>query len=100
MKDPHVEARFQEIDAAILKAKSSSAGDIHLQAFLASFLVVLICGCYEDSVEHLRAIRAGKAGDAEVQNFISDTVDQSFRSPKFENIKKLIGRFSEAYRKA
>ena len=67
MKDPYVKARFQEIDAAIQKAKSSSAGDVQLQAFLASYLVVLICGYYEDSVEYLVGVRAGKAGDADVQ---------------------------------
>ena len=74
MKDPYIIARFQEIDAAIQRAKSSSAGDHYLQAILASYLVVLISGYYEDSVEYLVAVRAGKAGDAEVQNFVKESL--------------------------
>jgi hypothetical protein len=100
MKDTYLAARFQEIDAAIQKAKSSSAGDVHLQAFLASYLVVLISGYYEDSVEYLVGVRAGKAGDADVQNFVKECVEKVFRSPKFDNIKDLIGLFNESYKKA
>ncbi|HKZ52973.1 MAG TPA: HEPN domain-containing protein [Candidatus Acidoferrales bacterium] len=100
MKDAYLDARFQEIDASIQKAKSSSAGDVQLQAFLASYLVVLISGYYEESVEYLIGVRAGKAGDADVQSFIRECVGKIFRSPKFENIRDLIGLFNETYKKA
>ena len=99
MKDPYVEARFQEIEAVMQKAKSSSAGDVHLQAYLASYLVVLISGYYEDSVEHLVGVRAGKAGDADLQNFVKECAGKVFRSPKFENIRDLIGLFNISYKK-
>ena len=100
MKDAYLAARFQEIDTAIQKAKSSSADDVHLQAYLASYLVVLISGYYEDCVEYLVEVRAGKAGDADVRSFVRACVEKVFRSPKFENIRDLIGLFNESYKKA
>lgn len=98
MKDPYLVARFLEIDAAVQKAKSSSASDVQLQALLASYLVVFIVGCYEDCVEYLVGLRAGKAGDPEVQNFVKESVSQIFRSPKFDNIRDLVGQFSDTYK--
>ena len=100
MTDPYIVARFQEIDAAIQTAKSYSVGDHHLQAILASYLVVFISGYYEDSVEHLVGVRAGKAGDTDVQNLVKECVGILFRNPDFSKISELIGRFNERYKKA
>lgn len=100
MNNPYLVDRFREIDAAIKQARASSAGDHRLQASLASYLVVLIAGYYEDSVEHLVEVRAGKSGDTDVQNFVRECVHRSFRNPNFEQINELIGHFSGSYKKA
>ena len=100
MKDPYVEARFQEIDTAIQRSKLSSADDVYLQSCLASYLVVLISGYYEDTVEHLVGVRAGKAGDPDLQNLVKELVSYSFKTPNWESIKRLIGLFNnESYKK-
>jgi hypothetical protein len=100
MKTTYLKSRFSQIDLAIQKAKTSSSGDAELQAFLASYLVVMISGCYEDCVEHLVAERAAKAGDKEVEAFVRDCVDKQFRNPKFDAIKDLIGQYSPAYKQS
>ena len=97
MNNPYVVARFAEIDAAIQKVKASAGIDIEVQAFLASYLVVLICGIFEDCVEYLVGDRAAKCNDKEVEHFVRECVSQFFRSPKFEYISKLVSLFSDAY---
>lgn len=99
MKNPYLLSRFAEIDAVILKAKSPAAADLELQAYLASYLVVLIAGIFEDCVESLVGRRAAKAGDQEMEQFVRESVSKSFRSPKFEYIKELMALFSDSYRK-
>jgi len=100
MKHKYVQSRFSEIDAAITKAKSSTASDIELQAYLASYLVVLICGIFEDCVECLVGERAAKAKDQEMEHFVRECVATYFRNPKYEYIARLMGLFSDSYKKS
>jgi RiboL-PSP-HEPN len=100
MKTTYLKSRFSQIDLAIHKAKTSASGDVELEAFLASYLVVMISGCYEDCVEHLIAKRAAKAGDKEVEAFVRISVDKMFRNPKFEAIRDLVGLYSASYKQS
>lgn len=99
MTNAYLVSRFAEIDAVIQKVKSSPGVDLELQAYLSSYLVVLICGIFEDCVEYLAGERAAKSGDKEVERFVRECISQFFRSPKFEYVCKLVGLFSDSYKK-
>ncbi len=97
MNDPYLKAWFGRLDGAIKKAKSTATGDAELEGFLASYLVVLASGAYEECVEHLFRNRAGKSGDQEVRSFVHNTLHRSFRNPDFDKIVETLRDFSDSY---
>ena len=97
MKNAYLQAWFGRLDAAIQKAQAAAQGDHELESFLASYLVVLISGAYEDCVEYLLAERAAKANDPELRNYVEVTLNRSFRNPKFERIMEILSCFSSRY---
>lgn len=97
MKTPYLQAWFARLDAALSKAQAAAKGDHELENFLASYLVVLISGAYEDCIEYLLGQRAGKSNDPELQNYIQIALDRSFRNPRFQRIKEVLQDFSGTY---
>ena len=97
MKSPYLQGWFARLDNALRKARAAAKEDTELEPFLASYLVVLISGAYEDCIEHLLGERAGKSRDEEVRNFIQVTLDRSFRNPKFDQIVQVLQAFSDSY---
>lgn len=97
MKNQYLVAWFARLDAAIQKAQASGKGDLELESFLASYLVVLISGAYEDCVEYLLGERAAKANDPELRKYVQVTLDRSFRNPTFKRVKEILGDFSSSY---
>ncbi len=97
MRTPHLVNQFAYVDRVLAKCLSWRAGDAELASYLSSYLVVMLSGVYEDCIEHLLSLRAGRAGDPEVSAFVAKTVDKTFRNPTFDKIVGILGKFSQQY---
>lgn len=91
-----VKTEFDSIDEAIKKVEHHT-GDAEIASYLSSFLAVMVCGVYEDCIEHLICQRAAKAQDTEVYQYIKSTIAESFRNPKFVCIVEILTKFSRGY---
>lgn len=96
MITPYVVGRFAYVDGVIAKCLANSS-DVELASYFSAFLVVLLSGMYEDCVEHLLALRAAKAGDVELAQYVSKTIGEIFRNPTFGKIVEILGKFSQQY---
>ena len=71
--------------------------DAQLKSHIAKYLTVLISGVYEDIIENffIEYLERERVSNA-ISQYISKTIDRSFRNPKIENIKDLLKKFSRA----
>lgn len=88
MKSEYLKDKFALIEENTKTAEKVK--DPKIASMLSDYLVVSISGIYEDCIEHLFIQRAGKNNDKEIQNLVKTFIDQHFRNPKYENIKKLV----------
>lgn len=75
----------------------SNASDLE-KSYLAKFLVVFICGIYEEVIETIVNEGVDKFGSSEVSNYIKESLHNTFRNPDLPNIKGLLGKFSEKWK--
>jgi len=104
MKHPYLQQRFADIDAilvhgrsivdSIVAASATKTADLPTQHYLGGYAVVAICGIYEDCIEKMFSIRAGKAGDADLEHFMEKTMDALFRNPDYAKIKGFLNRLN------
>lgn len=96
IRDQYVRDKFALIKEAIKRIEKFD-GDRKIAIDLESYLVVLISGVYEDCVEYLINRRVDQVGDVEVSAFIEKTLDVQLRNPNWENLTKILGRFSKKW---
>lgn len=68
------------------------------KSYLAKFLVVFICGIYEEVIETIINEKASKCNDLEISNYIKISVDKTFRNPDMSKIKELLGKFNDVWK--
>lgn len=97
--ESYLRTRFAEIASALARGGRWGAADPVLNVYLAGYLVVMVCGVFEDCIEHLVRVRAEKPGDVELATFVSGSVGQRFRNPNNEALVGLLRQFGDNYRK-
>lgn len=98
MKSSQAEKIIEKINLAIKDINSfPNVSDLE-KSYLAKFLVVFICGIYEEVIETIVNERASKCGDSEISNYIKKSLDKTFRNPDMVNIKGLLGRFNNNWK--
>ena len=65
-----------------------------VEAFLVQYLLVVICGEYEQTIESFIEQRAERAGDDHLTSFVKAATGARFRNPKTSDISGLLGWFS------
>lgn len=98
MKSKQAEQLIEKIDQAIKDTLSFQNISALEQSYLAKFLVVFICGIYEEIIETIINERASKCNDSEIVNYIRESVGKDFRNPDMGNIKNLLGRFNNSWK--
>jgi hypothetical protein len=104
MNHPYLQQRFADIDAilaqgrsivaSIIAASPTKTADNPTQHYLGGYAVVAICGIYEDCIEKMFSVRAGKAGDADLEHFMEKTMDAQFRNPEYGKLKGFLNRLN------
>ncbi|MGA3094170.1 MAG: HEPN domain-containing protein [Dehalococcoidales bacterium] len=98
IREQYVKDKFAQIQEAFKRIERfKSTGDAKIVLDLESYLVVLISGAYEDSLEYLIKKRAGKAGDKEISAFVEKTLEADFRNPNWESLTNILKRFSRKW---
>lgn len=98
MKSTQAEKIIGKINLAIKDINSfSNISDLE-KSYLAKFLIVFICGIYEEVIEVIINEKADKCNDSEIINYIKKSLDQTFRNPDMGNIKGLLGKFSVSWK--
>lgn len=82
-----------ELCKAHVKLHQSELPEI--DSFLAQYLVVLIAGVYEETIEQQVRERVSKLKDAGIVNLVASLVHNSFRNPRYDSIAELLGKFGE-----
>lgn len=100
LTDQYLSNRFLEVDSLVAKAKGWKLQDPELDGHLGDYLCIVICGVFEDCVEHLLGQRAGKAQDAELEAFVTSLLADNFRNPKDDKLAGILGRFSDRYKRS
>lgn len=100
MKSAASQVLLSGIDGAIKDILSFSGISSQEQAYLAKFLVVYICGIYEEIIETLVNEMVGKNNNAEINNFMESYLERHFRNPDVGAIKGLLGSFSSNWKDA
>ena len=93
MKSKQAEKIIEKIDIAISDIKRFSNNSELEKSYLAKFLVVYICGIYEEVIETIINEKVSSSNDPEVCNYVKETLKNNFRNPDMGNIKGLLSKF-------
>jgi hypothetical protein len=78
-------------------SKRWAAAEPGLASQLATFIDVYLLGVVEESFELLVKQRAGRSKDPEVEKYVTQDIEHTFRNPSRANIVKVLGKFSDSY---
>src|SRR3989338_6961536 len=98
MKSKQAEKLIEQIDKAIKDIDSFQKVSELEKSYLAKFLVVFICGIYEEVIENIINERIDRYGHSEVSKYIKDTLFIQFRNPDIPTIKGLLGKFNDNWK--
>jgi hypothetical protein len=98
MKSAASQSLLDGIDNAIKDILSFSNISSQEQAYLAKFLVVYICGIYEEIIETLINEMVSHNSNTEISNFIENNLKRYFRNPDIGAIKGLLGSFNDDWK--
>ena len=97
MKSKQAEEFISKIDNAIKDIESfNNISDLE-KSYLAKFLVVFICGIYEEIIENIINERINAYQHNEVSKYIKNSL-RFFRNPNIKNIKELLGNFDDDWK--
>lgn len=94
MKSLDAENLLLQIDNSLDDINRIGDKALELEAYLAKYLTVFICGIYEAAIEAIVNEMASSAGSKELENFVSRAVDKTFRNPDVGNICELLRKFN------
>lgn len=72
--------------------------DIKSQSYFAKYLVVYLCGIYEQCIEEIIGEAARRAGNNEIANLISSQMSNTFRNPSSQRVMDLLKQCSSQWR--
>lgn len=84
---------LEEIDSTIKNIKSLKTASPLEKSFIARFLVVYICGLYEESIECIVNERISMMGSKELEKFFEKHMHDGFRNPDISGVIRLFNRF-------
>lgn len=94
--------KLPRIDSAIAACtqhiQDTNAGGTLIEAYLAEYLLVIMCSAFEEHIVQLVYSRIAQANDPAVLAFVKSAKRQLFQSPQTRNISTLLGRFGDTSR--
>ena len=97
MKSLRAKRLLDEIDLAIKNINSFKNISSLEESYLAKFLVVFICGIYEEIIEIILNEKMTKCNIKEAATFIESSLHHYFRNPEISRIKGWLGNFNKKW---
>ena len=94
MKSPDSVQLLQKIDATISDIKSFDPLPQSATTYLAEFLVVYICGIYEEIIESTVTGMVKNLKKSEISNFVEKSLEKLFKNPNMDKIIELFSMFN------
>lgn len=89
---------LEEVDSSIKSIKGFSNASALEKSFLAKFLVVYICGIYEETIECIINERVSAIKSEKLSKFLQHYLDRMFRNPDIRKITDLLGMFDQSWK--
>lgn len=92
---------LEDVDSSIktIKAFSTRANASDKEkSYLAKFLVVFVCGIYEEAIESIMNDRISKLRSGRLSKYFSIHLDATFRNPDIGKITGLLGMFDDSWK--
>lgn len=99
MKSVCAKQVLDKIDLAILNINSFSNLSALEESYLAKFLVVFICGIYEEAIEIIINEKIARCNIPEATRYVSHNLERHFQNPKIQRIKALLSEFNTNWEK-
>lgn len=97
MKSQDAQAKIDSIDIAIQDIKSFSNLTSIEESYLAKFLIVFICGIFEEVIETLINEYVLRSSNPQVAQYVKARVDQQFRNPDSSKLMELLNGFDKLW---
>lgn len=94
MRSKGAKKLIDDVEFAISEINNFSLDSDLEKSYLAKFLVVYICGIYEEAIESIINQMAENIGNQEIVNFLENSLSHGFRNPDVANICSLLKKFS------
>ena len=94
MKAENAEKLLSEAEQTVRKIQSFKLSDPILLTYLARYLIVYLCGIYEEAIEEILRQKFSRVRSKYISAFLSNNVSQSFRNPSFDNVCALLKKFN------
>lgn len=91
------ETLLQEIDKAVKDVRSFEYASALEKSYLAKFLVVFICGLYEEIIETIISEKVEKLRCHQVSSFVIKYLEDYFRNPSFDKVIELLRKFDPSW---
>lgn len=100
MKCTGAQQLLDQIDRTIGSIRSLSSVTALEESYLAKFLVVFICGLYEEIIKRIvnEMIAGSTKRNQEICQFIQNYLQSRFRNPDMKNIGTLLKEFNPSWR--
>jgi len=98
MKSQNASKLLGQIDLTMKNISSFTNASKLEMSYLAKFLVVFICGIYEEIIETLVNEMVKKTNNPYVYKFISNSLRKYFRNPNIAKIAGLLGDFNTQWK--
>jgi hypothetical protein len=99
MKSKDAEILLNSIDSLIsnLNRLRQNILDPLENSYLAGFLLVFICGTYEETIETILKERVAKLNDKCMIKYVSEHISNHFRNPSMNKVKNTLERFDKKW---
>lgn len=94
MKSTRAKQLLDEIDLAISNITGFNNLSQLEESYLAKFLVVFICGIYEEIIETIIIEKVSQCNLQEARTFIVNNVKRYFQNPRIKTIINLLNQFN------
>jgi len=98
MKSTEAKKLLDLVEITIRNIKNLNISNPLEKSYLAGYLIVFICGIYEESIERIIYEKASKLKDKYISNYVQRSVGERFRNPCMENIFKLLDNFDSNWK--
>jgi len=90
---------LEEIEFTIKKINKIPNKSLLEESYLAKFLVVFICGTFEEIIKNTFTEKFSKENSLEINSLIDSYLEEKFRNPSTENIISILNKFNEEWGK-